>query len=374
MQESAIPCTVVRGGTSKGLIFREDQLPNDGRDDTILSIFGSLDSRQVDGLGGATTTTSKVIFVRSSDQDHIDIEYTFGQVGIGEWNIDYEGNCGNMASAIGPFAVTEEMVNVQPDTSETTLVLYNTNTDSYMEQTVPVENGRPRAAGDYKIAGVSGTGARIDTTFLNPEGSLTGELYPLGEPTVDLELNNTTIQVSLVDVTTPVIFVAATDLNLEGTEHPKALNERQELLDELERIRGIVCEELGYVSNWVDAKDLTPNEPKVALIREPTRYRTQSGAVIAANEVDIVGRVTSMPVIHPTYAVTSACCTAAAVKLGGTIPYELSSSATDTVHIGHPEGIISVDTNCSGNQVHSVTIGRTQRRLMDGVAYYPNRN
>lgn len=194
----------------------------------------------------------------------------------------------------------------------------------------------------------------------------------MGEPTTNLSIDGEVVAVSVVDVTTPVVFVHASALGLEGTELPSVVNDDSEVWEQIDRIRGEVCVRLGLVDDRADAAKEAPNYPKLALVAPPTDYQTTAGESVKAAEIDLVARVTSMPVLHPVYAVTSATCTAAAVNLPGTIPHEVSSAHADTVTLGHPKGTITVgvDVTEEFHEVNSVTIGRTQRRLMDGVACY----
>lgn len=187
--QRTVGCSIVRGGTSKGVFIPRSNLPEENQDAAILSLFGSPDDRQIDGLGGATSTTSKLMIVSPSEREGIDIDYTFGQVAVEESVVDYGGNCGNLTCAIGSFAVDEGMVSVTDGDTETTIELYNTNTDAEITQTVPLVDGRAASVGDFKIHGVPGTGAQIDTTFHDPAGAMTDGLFPLGGPTIDLDVD-----------------------------------------------------------------------------------------------------------------------------------------------------------------------------------------
>ncbi|WP_282190237.1 PrpF domain-containing protein [Halocatena salina] len=370
-----LKCALVRGGTSKGMLIRGGDLPLEHQDEAILSVFGSHEPRQVDGIGGATSTTSKLMIVSPSSRPTVDIEYTFGQVGVKEAMIDYGGNCGNMTTAIGPFAYDEGMLEIPEESTLTedpyrlSLTLFNTNTETRLTQTFPVNGRRALTEGSFSIHGVPGTGARVDTTFHDPSRTKTGALYPLGGPTTTLETSTGSVEATVLDVTTPVVFVRAEALGLTGTERPDDIDNDSALLERIEEIRSVACSRLGIVTNAAQATHDSPGFPKLAFVTEPQSYETDTDCV-KATEIDLTARIMSMQYLHPIYAVTGAGCTAAATRLPGTIPNQVATDTTEEVAIGHPQGIMTVTADVEAETVNAVTVSRTQRRLMEGNAFY----
>lgn len=372
MDQETVTCTLVRGGTSKGVFVQEGLLPERNRDQAILTLFGSPESRQIDGLGGATSTTSKLMIVGESDEEGVDAEFTFGQVSVDQPVVDYGGTCGNLTFGIGPFAIDEGIVVCDNEATEVTLTLYNTNTDSYVEQTIPVQGGETRTKGDFTVYGVPRTYARIDSKFLEPAGGETGSLFPLGGPTVELDTADGRYEVSIVDVVNPVVFARPEAVGLSGTELPEEVDSDPELLARIERLRGAACEALGYVDDVADSADVSPGVPKLAFVAPPETYTTSNGDTVEESEIDMVARIMSMQNVHPVYAVSGASCTAAAALLPGTVPNRTVDLDDGVVTIGHPKGPMTVtaDVNADSDTVRSVEVSRTQRRLMDGTGYF----
>lgn len=362
---------LIRGGTSKGFFVRRSALPavdEDLLDELVLELYGTPDPLQVDGIGGSHSHTSKLMIVESSDRPDVDIEYTFGQVAITNPVVDWGGNCGNLTSAIGVFAIKDGLIDVDGD--QASLTLYNTNTDTVIKQTIPLDTGTPDVYGDYTIDGVPGTGARIDSRFLDPAGGVFGSLFPTGNVLDDVTVDGESIEYSVSDVTNPCVYVRATDLGLSGTELPEELAADPELIDRFERIRGSVCEHLGLVDDAADAVDESPTIPFIAAVSSPQDYETSIGTTVAASDIDITARVLTTQRPHHAYAMTGAMGLAATAQLPGTIPNDVTQAGANPIRIGHPKGIIEVGVTADDDHVESVTVGRTAREIMRGRLFY----
>lgn len=368
-----------RGGTSKGAYILDNELPKDKlkRDKVILSIYGSPDIRQIDGIGGADSLSSKVALIKRSTRIDADIEYTFGQVSIDKPFIDYNSNCGNILAGVGPFAVDEGLVPaVEPITK---VRIYNTNTKKIIVAEVPVENGKFKSEGDFSIAGVPGTGAKIVLNFKDTAGSKTGKLLPTGNVTDWIELKNgKNLEVSIVDATAPAIFVRASDLGLTGKELPDQVNSNIELLELLEEIRGIVGEKIGLIENKEEITEKSPAIPKIVFLATSSNYVDVNGEEIMSEEISFIARTMSMQKMHKAFAVTGGICTSAAAIIPGTIVNQLANSKTITgnVRIGHPSGTMEFNVKMENKEgefhLENVSIARTARRIMEGFVHVPS--
>ncbi len=372
-----ISCTIMRGGTSKGVFFKKKELPNDleRQDRVILAAFGSPDpyGRQINGLGGATSTTSKVAIISPREGEPNTVDYTFGQVSITSALVDRKGNCGNISSAVGPYAIDEGMVEVREP--ETLVRIYNTNTKKYILARVPVEQGRAKVEGDYEIAGIPGTGARVSLEFHRPGGSVTGKLLPTGRPVDVVDTLFGSIEVSIVDAANPVVFFQAQDLGLKGWELPSAIDSNPELLAKIENIRGAAAVKIGMAKDLADATKNSPAVPKIAFISPAVEYAMTSGVKMQASQIDFVARIMSMGKLHSAYAITGAICTAGAARIPGTIVNQMLGSGRQgsEICLGHPSGSVAVDVNirpAKGEpEYECATVYRTARRILDGFVY-----
>lgn len=367
-----IPCVLMRGGTSKGVFFKREDLPEEGpaRDKVIMKVFGSGDPSQIDGLGGAQTVTSKTMIVWKSDKPNFDVEYTFGQVGIGRAIVDYTGNCGNLTSAISPFAIDEKILKAEEP--YTMVKMFNTNTKKRIDVKVPVEGGSTKYEGDYQEDGVPNPGARIDVEWHEPGGALTGKLLPTGNTVDKIDTGIETIEGSTVDASNPALFIRAKDVGLTGRELPNDIT--TDSLMKLERIRSKGAEILGFVKDAREATVKSSHFPYIVIVGEPQDYKTSDGKMVKKNDYSVLARLFSLQKMHHAYAVTGAICTSAAAKIPNTVVNRISKTQGDIVVIGHPKGVIDLRVKAvprgDGTDIKSVTVGRTARRLMAGMAYY----
>ena len=376
-----IPAVLMRGGTSRGLFFHENDLPADAaeRDRVILGAFGSPDPyrRQIDGAGGATSNTSKVAVIGSSTDPDVDVTYTFGQVGIDRPLIDWTGNCGNISSAVGPFAVDEGLVKAPG--SETRVRFLNTNTNKIIDAHVPTRDGRFDPTGDLVIAGIPGTGAAIRMDYRNPAGAVTGQLLPTGRLTDTLRVSqrDIPIAVSIVDAANPLVFIRFADVGLSGTEPIDELDADQKLLEHLQAIRCAAGVLAGIAGSAGEIASDYPSVPKVALVGPPIDYIAADGSAIAATETSVRLTMLSMGRPHPAVALTGAICTAVAAKLPGTIVHAAAQQprSDEVTRIGHPAGVLTVtaEPTSIGRQwvVDSVAVYRTARRIFEGAVFVP---
>jgi len=374
-----IPCVIQRGGTSKGIYLHEKDLPADPelRRKVILSIFGSPDKRQIDGLGGADPLTSKVAIISPSKRADADVDYTFGAIDINEPIVDFSSNCGNISSGVGPFAVDEGLV--QAHDPETVVRIFNTNTKKILKAYVPTPNGKTRYLGDYAIDGVPGTSAKILLDFSATEGSATGKLLPTGNAVDVVSIPSLgRVEMSIVDAGNPGCFVKPEVLNLSGTEgplDPKII----ESLDKIELIRGTAAKMIGLVKDAAKARVEKPSVPFLAFVCEPRTYTSYSdGSTVEAGEIDFVIRAFYMQEMHKTIGGTMTVCTGAAAMIEGTIVNAVCSPRahqTKTVRMGHPSGTISIEASVArdadGFHLTLAAFGRTSRRIMEGFVYVP---
>lgn len=360
-----IRCAVMRGGTSRGLFFRLDDLPED--DGLWPGIFyralGTPDPRQTDGLGGGTSSTSKVAIVDKSAKPGIDVDYTFIQVGVGQAVFDMGGNCGNISSAVAPFAVDEGLVRAMEPT--TVVNIHNTNTCKRIRATIRVKNGKFDPVGECAIPGLPQKGSAVLMEYFEPEGAMTGSLFPTGNLVDALEVDGNTYKITVVDCTNPYVFVMASEIGISGTESPAQIDASQALVT-LQKIRHLAGE-------MIDLK--SPAFPKICVVSQPKPYFSSVAERVDAGSIDVVARTVSMGVTHNTIPLTGAFSLAASLAIPGTIPASLCtrelSTTSNEIAIGHPGGVIHVgvekQVDVGGKRrIVKVSSVRTARRIMEG--------
>ncbi|HSZ88036.1 MAG TPA: PrpF domain-containing protein [Acetobacteraceae bacterium] len=374
----SLPAVFMRGGTSRAVMFHARDLPDRAEwDPLFLAAMGSPDpnGRQLNGMGGGISSLSKVCILAPSDRADADIDYTFAQVQIRDPRVDYRSNCGNMSSAVGPFAVDEGIVRPNGDTAM--VRIFNTNTQKIIRSTFPLQDGRAATDGDLAIPGVAGTGAPVRLDFLAPGGATTGRLLPTGQPKDRLDVPGVgPIEVSMIDAANACVFVRARDLGLSGGELPEELERDAALLDRLQSIRRQASITMGIARDDAEARTVAA-VPIIGFVAPPMDAPTLSGDPISAAQVDLTARFLSNGQPHRALPLTASLCTAVAANIAGTLVAEaLAPEAGAQVRIGMPSGILTVgaevEQSGAGQWVaHSGAFYRTARRLFDGRIYVP---
>ena len=286
-----IPAMIIRGGTSKGVYLLKSDLPEECEkwDAILLKMMGSPDKKQIDGLGGSQSVTSKVAIVNKSERADADVDYTFAQVSVDKPIVSYKGNCGNISSGVGPFAIEKGLVDVKEET--TPVRIYNTNTGKMIVADVKTQNGKVVYDGDFSIAGVPGTASPIRLKFVNPAGTLEKGLLPTGHAVDVLEVPGFgTVEVSIIDAANPLVFARAKDLGLTGKELPDELNADSEKLELLEKIRGMAAVKLGLIDDYTKSAWETPGIPKMTFVAKPENYVNMEGKEIKKEEIDVYAK------------------------------------------------------------------------------------
>jgi 2-methylaconitate cis-trans-isomerase PrpF len=380
-EQVAIRCTLLRGGTSKGVYLHEHDIPGPGlvRDRVLKRIMGTPDVMQIDGLGGTHLVTSKMAIIKRSTHPDADIDYTFAQVDIDRDIIDYEGNCGNISAGVGPFAIDAGLVDIV--TPITQVRIHNTNTGKLFTAHVPVAGGRAKVEGDFAIAGVPGTGAELFLDYSNTIGAKTGKMLPTGKVVDVLTLENgTELEATICDVANPCVFVRAADIGLVGDELPERINQDDALIGLLREIRGKAGEISGLCSSWRKVDEEMALLPMLVFVSPPADYIDLNKAVVDARAMDLRSRLIFLNRCHESMAGTGSMCTAAASRIAGSIVNEAigeRAAQSDTLRIGHPLGVMTVKVKSHAANVlggvafDGLGFSRTARRIMDGFVYVP---
>ncbi|KAH8586070.1 DUF453 domain protein [Bisporella sp. PMI_857] len=372
-----LPAAYYRGGTSRAIMFKQEDLPP-GRKEwgrIFLGSIGSPDSngRQLDGMGGGISSLSKVCVVGKSEHPSgADVDYTFVALGVKNEEVDFSSNCGNMTSAIGPFAIDSGLVDIEKakraGDHNVTVKIHNTNTGKIIDATFPVIDGETSYYGDFAIDGVEGNSARIELAFLDPSGSKTGQLLPTGNAIDVIEGT----RASLVDCGNPCCFVSASDLDIDGTILPDQIEAHPDLLARLDKIRRQASVLMGLSKIPEEA---TGSVPKIAMVSTPVTQKVLSGEKMEAESIDVVVRAISVGQPHRAVPITVAMAIAAASKIEGSTVNILTTSRENVdpkgLTLGHPSGRIVVgSTFDESGSLTAAKVYRTARRLMDGYVYW----
>ncbi|WP_374033704.1 2-methylaconitate cis-trans isomerase PrpF family protein [Bdellovibrio bacteriovorus] len=361
MAQRSFPAVYMRGGSSRVVVFKKDDLPSDPAlwNEIFLSCMGSPDShgRQLDGMGGGISSLSKVCVLSPSLREDADVDYTFAQVSVSEAKVDYKGNCGNVSSAVGPFAVMAGWV--KPSGNEACVRIFNTNTAKVIHAYFPVENGEPVFTGDFAIPGVSGTAAPVRLEFQQPGGAVTGKLLPTGQVCDTLKISESeSVEVSLVDAANPCVFVRALDVGLTGAETPAQLESSGDLLKKLDLIRRLGSVKMGIATDLETAKNSIAI-PYIALVSAPS-----------SDEMNFSMRVIASGQPHKALPLTVSLCAAVAAKIPGTVVHELAQRMTNEVQIGMPSGVLTLSAEVTTEKGQWTAVSgsffRTARLLFAG--------
>lgn len=375
-KQNCLPAAYYRGGTSRAVFFKEEDLPTDRKDwaPIFRGVIGSPDpySRQLDGLGGGISSLSKVCVVGKSTHRNADVDYTFVSLGIKNTDVDYSSNCGNMISAVGPFAVDSQLFRLpRGDIESASVRIHNTNTGKIIHSSFPVVDGEAASSGDFSIDGVAGTAARVQLDFINPAGSVTGKLLPTGNPTDTLD----GIPATCIDAANPCVFVRASDLKVDGNLTPDEIATHPTLLARLDSIRRQAGVKMGLASTT----DAVPGSvPKICLVAVPS---AAGGRDVeqkqTSTEIDLLARALSVGQPHKAVPITVALALAAAARVPGSTVNEVVGGKNPVDHagitIGHASGNLLVGADFDADGVlTSATVFRTARRLFEGKIFWKN--
>nr|WP_297355589.1 2-methylaconitate cis-trans isomerase PrpF [uncultured Caldimonas sp.] len=385
-----IPATYMRGGTSKGVFFRLEDLPEpcrvpgEARDRLLMRVIGSPDpyAKQIDGMGGATSSTSKTVIVARSARPHHDVDYLFGQVSIDKPFVDWSGNCGNLSSAVGPFAISAGMIDPAriPRDGICTVRIWQANIGKTIVAHVPITGGMVQETGDFELDGVTFPAAEVQLEFLDPadegEGEGGGSMFPTGKLVDDLEVPGIgTLKATMINAGIPTIFVNAKDIGYTGTELQDAINGDAKALAMFETLRAHGALRMGLIVH-VDEAAKRQHTPKIAFVAPPADYIASSGKPVAAGEVDLLVRALSMGKLHHAMMGTAAVAIGTAAAIPGTlVNLAAGGGPRQQVRFGHPSGTLRVGAEAvqAGGEwkVAKAIMSRSARVLMEGWVRVP---
>ncbi|QTF94488.1 2-methylaconitate cis-trans isomerase PrpF, partial [Halomonas sp. BM-2019] len=380
-----IPATYMRGGTSKGVFFRLDDLPavaqqpGPARDAILLRVIGSPDpyGKHTDGMGGATSSTSKTVILSQSSQADHDVDYLFGQVAIDKPFIDWSGNCGNLTSAVGSFAVSAGLVPADriPENGTAVVRIWQVNIQKTIIAHVPITNGEVQETGDFELDGVTFPAAEVPIEFLDPADG-EGAMFPTGNVVDDLDVPGVgVLRATMINAGIPTIFVNAADIGYTGTELQGAINEDAKALAMFETIRAYGAVKMGLINDIAEA-EARQHTPKVAFVAPPVSYTSSSGKAVDANEIDLNVRALSMGKLHHAMMGTAAVAIGTAAAVPGTLVNLAAGGGERTaVTFGHPSGTLRVGAEAAlvdGQWVvKKALMSRSARVLMEGWVRVP---
>ena len=385
-----IPATYMRGGTSKGVFFslkdlpEAAQVPGPARDALLLRVIGSPDpyDKQIDGMGGATSSTSKTVILSKSSQADHDVDYLFGQVSIDKPFVDWSGNCGNLSAAVGSFAISNGLVDASriPHNGVAVVRVWQANIGKTIIAHVPITNGEVQETGDFELDGVTFPAAEVQVEFMDPaaeEEGGGGSMFPTGNLIDELEVPGVgTFRATMINAGIPTIFVNAEDIGYTGTELQSAINSNSNALQMFETIRAYGALRMGLISN-LDEAAKRQHTPKVAFVAKPSDYVASSGKAIAAGDVDLLVRALSMGKLHHAMMGTAAVAIGTAAAIPGTL-VNLAAGGVErsAVRFGHPSGTLRVGAEASLEHgewvVKKAIMSRSARVLMEGYVRIPD--
>lgn len=379
-----IPATYMRGGTSKGTFFRIEDLPKaaqsagEARDKLLLRVVGSPDpyGKQIDGMGGATSSTSKTVLVCKSTQANHDVDYYFGQVSIDKPFMDWSGNCGNLSSAVGPFAIHSGYVENLVQDGIQSVRIWQANIKKTILCHVPMRGGKVQEIGDYEIDGVAFKAAEIKLEFLAPVDP-SEPLFPTGNLVDDLEVPEIgTFKATMISAGIPTIFLNAEDLGYTGTELQSDINSDADALKKFETIRAYGAIKMGLIKELEEAKTRA-HTPKIAFVSKPQNYTASSGKEITTEDIDLNVRALSMGQLHHAMMGTASVAIGCAACVPGTLVNLASGGGEkDAVTFGHPSGVLKVGATILNQNgkfiVESASMSRSARVIMEGNVCVPS--
>ena len=380
-----IPATYMRGGTSKGVFFNLAELPEAAqapgaaRDRLLLRVIGSPDpyGKHTDGMGGATSSTSKTVILSKSSQPDHDVDYLFGQVSIDKPFVDWSGNCGNLSAAVGPFAISNGLIDADriPKDGIVTVRIWQVNIGKTIVAQVPITNGEVQETGDFELDGVTFPAAEVEIEFMDPADG-EGSIFPTGNLVDDLEVPGLgTLKATMINSGIPTIFVNADAIGYRGTELQGDINEDKTALERFETIRAYGAVKMGLIDNIAEAAD-RQHTPKVAFVSPPADYVASSGKPVQADGIDLLVRAMSMGKLHHAMMGTAAVAIGTAAAIPGTL-VNLAAGGKDrtAVRFGHPSGTLRVGAEAKfidGEwQVTKAIMSRSARVLMEGSVRVP---